>query len=158
MVVTEGELDGVLDDLHFGVESPEGFPSDPLSIWADTLDKHNLGIDRRPDATSARGVRHIADGDQRPVLRPPAIPQLDPAEEAVSSDRLANIAIRGFREYPVQKTFDFGAVNLILGATGSARHRYLKRSSISSAARRDERGLLFKHQCLRIAGGIEAHP
>ena len=118
VVVTEGELDGVLDDLHFGVESPEGFPSDPLSIWADTLDKHNLGFIVDQTLQVPAVVRHIADGDQRPVLRPPAIPQLDPAEEAVSSDRLANIAIRGFREYPVQKTFDFGAVNLILGVNG----------------------------------------
>ena len=52
------------------------------------------------------------------MVRPPATPHLDPAEDAVSSDRLANIEIRGFREYPVQKTFEFGAVNLILGVNG----------------------------------------
>ena len=118
VVVTEGELDGVLDDLHFGVQSPEGFPSDPISIWADTLDKHNLGFIVDQTLQVPAVVRHIAEGDQRPVLRPPAIPRLDSAEEAVSNDRLANIAIRGFREYPVQKRFDFGDVNLILGVNG----------------------------------------
>ena len=55
MVVTEGELDGVLDDRHFGVESPEGFPPDPLSIWANTLDKHNLGFIVDETTTSPRG-------------------------------------------------------------------------------------------------------
>ena len=118
MVVTEGELDSVLDEHHFGVESPEEFPPDPLSIWADTLDKHNLGFIVDETLQVPAVVRHIADGEQRPVLRPPAIPQLDPAEEAVSSDRLANMTIRGFREYPVQKMFVFGAVNLILGVNG----------------------------------------
>ena len=119
MVVTEAELDGVLDDRDFGGASPEGLPPDALSIWADTLNKHNLGFVVDQTLQVPAVVRHIADGERRPVLRPPATPQLDPAEEAVSSgDRLANIAIRGFREHPVQKMFDFGAVNLILGVNG----------------------------------------
>ena len=118
IVVPEGELDGVLDGPHFGSESPEGFPPDPLSVWTDTLDKHNLGFIVDETLQVPAVVRYIADGDRRPVRRRPATPQLHPAEEAVSSDRLANIEIRGFREYPVQKTFDFGAVNLILGANG----------------------------------------
>ena len=126
MVVTEGELDGVLDDRHFGVESPEGFPPDPFSVWADTLDKHNLGFIVDETLQVPAVVRYIADGEERPVLRPPATPQLDPAEEAVSSDRLANIAIRRFREYPVQKEVDFGAVNLILGVNGAGKTSLLE--------------------------------
>ena len=126
MVITEGELNGILDDPHFGVESPEGFPPDPLSVWADTLDKHNLGFIVDETLQVPAVVRHIADGERRPVLRPPATPQLDPAEEAVSSDRLANIAIRGFREYPVPKMFDFGDVNLILGVNGAGKTSLLE--------------------------------
>ena len=118
MVVTEGELDSVLDEGQFGLESPEGFPPDPLSVWADTLDKHHLGFIVDETLQVPAVVRDIADGKRKPVLRPPATPQLDPAEEAVSSDRLANIEIRRFREYPVQKMFDFGDVNLILGVNG----------------------------------------
>ena len=118
IVVTEAELDGVLDDHHFGVESAEGLPLDPLSVWAETLERHDLGfiVDETLEVPAV--VRHITDGERRPVVRPPATPHLDPAEDAVSSDRLANIEIRGFREYPVQKTFEFGAVNLILGVNG----------------------------------------
>ena len=118
IVVPEEELDGVLDDPHFGAESPEGFPQDPLSVWANTLEKHDLGfvVDERLQVPAV--VRSIAGGEQRPVRRPPATPQLDPAETAVSSDCLANIAIGEFRKYPVRKVFDFGAVNLILGVNG----------------------------------------
>ena len=118
IVVTEGELDSVLDDRSFGVEAPEGFPPDPLSVWADTLDRHSLGFIVDETLQVPAVVRHIANGERRPVLRPPATPQIDPAEKAVSSDRLANIEIRGFREYPVQNMFEFGAVNLILGVNG----------------------------------------
>ena len=118
IVVTEGELDSVLDDWQFGAESPEGFPPDPLSVWADTLEKHNLGFIVDQTLQVPAVVRYIAEGEQRPVLRPPATPQLEPAETTVSSDCLANIEIREFREYPVRKMVDFGAVNLILGVNG----------------------------------------
>ena len=118
IVVTEAELDGVLDDHHFGVESAEGLPLDALSVWADTLETHSLGFIVDETLQVPTVVRHITDGDRRPLVRPPTTPHLDPAEEAVSSDRLANIEIRGFREYPIQKTFEFGAVNLILGVNG----------------------------------------
>ena len=118
IVLTEGELDDLLEDRHFGVDSPEGFPLDPFSVWADTLEKYNLGFIVDQTLQVPAVVRLIADGKQRPVLRPPATPQLEPAETAVSSDRLANIAIHKFREYPVRRTFDFGLVNLILGVNG----------------------------------------
>ena len=118
IVVTEAELDRVLDDRHFGVESSEGFPSDPLSVWENTLEKHNLGFIVDETLQVPAVIRHIADGERRPVILPPATPHLDAAEEAVSSDRLANIEIHGFREYPVKKMFEFGAVNLILGVNG----------------------------------------
>ena len=120
------DRDGQNGNPDFGVESPEGFPADPLSVWADTLDRHNLGFIVDETLQVPAVVRHIADGEQRPVLRPPAAPQLDPAEEAVSSDRLADIAIRRFREYPVQKKFDFGAVNLILGVNGAGKTSLLE--------------------------------
>ena len=126
IVVPEGELDGVLDDSHFGSQSPEGFPPDPLSIWADTLEKYNLGFIVDETLQVPAVVRHIAGGEQRPVLRPPATPQLDPAEKAVSNGDLANIEIREFRKYPVRKMFDFGAVNLILGVNGAGKTSLLE--------------------------------
>jgi len=126
IVVTEQELDNVIGESHFGVDSSEESPTDPLSIWVDALNKHNLGfiVDEKLQVPAI--VRHIADGERRPVLRPPAKPQLDPAEEAVSGDSLANIKIRGFRAYPVQKTFDFGVVNLILGVNGAGKTSLLE--------------------------------
>jgi DNA repair protein SbcC/Rad50 len=118
LVVTEAELDRILDERSFGVESAEGLPPDALSIWTDTLEKHNLGFIVDETLQVPAIVRHIAEGERKPVLRPPVTPQLDPAEQAVSTDFLAGIAIREFRKYPIQKTFDFGAVNLILGVNG----------------------------------------
>ena len=118
IVVLEGELDGVLADRHFGSGAPEGLPTDPLSIWARTLEKHNLEFIVDETLQVPAVVRSIADGEQKAVLRPPAPPQLDSAEKAVPGDSLANIAIHEFREYPVRKKFDFGAVNLILGVNG----------------------------------------
>ena len=126
IVVTEDELDSVLDDPHFGVDLSEQSLTDPLSIWADTLNKHDLGfiVDEKLQVPAV--VRQIADGEPGTVLRPPAKPQLDPAELAVSSDRLANIEIRGFREYPIPSTFDFGNVNLILGVNGAGKTSLLE--------------------------------
>ena len=126
IVLTEEELDSVLDEPHFGVDSSEESLTDPLSIWADTLNKHDLGfiVDEKLQVPAV--VRHIADGEPRPVLRPPAKPRLDPAELAISSDRLANIEIHKFRAYPVQKTFNFGIVNLILGVNGTGKTSLLE--------------------------------
>ena len=70
MVVTEAELDGVLDDRDFGVASPEGLPPDALSIWADTLNKHNLGVVGDETLQVPAVVRHIAAGERRPVFSP----------------------------------------------------------------------------------------
>ena len=118
LVVTEAELDRILADPHFGAESAEGLPVDVLSVWADMLDREDLGFIVDESLQVPAVVRHIANGDRVPLVRPPATPELDPAEEAVVSDRLANIEISGFRPYPLQKFFEFGAVNLILGVNG----------------------------------------
>ena len=118
MVVTEAELASVLDDHHFGAESPKGLPFDPLSVWAATLEKHSLGFIVDESLQVPAVVRHIADGERRALVRPPETPDLDPAELTVSNDRLAKIEIRGFREYPVQRSYQFGTVNLILGVNG----------------------------------------
>lgn len=118
LVITEEELDRILDDSRFGLDSSEGLPPDPLSIWTDTLEKHNLGFIVDETLQVPAIARHIAEGERKPVLRPPAPPQLDPAEQAASTDFISNIAIREFRKYPTQKTFDFGVVNLILGVNG----------------------------------------
>lgn len=118
LVVTEAELDGILEDPHFGAESAEGLPVDALSVWADMLERKDLGFIVDETLQVPAVVRHIANGDRLPLVRPPATPELDAAEEAVVSDRLASIEISGFRTYPVQKSFKFGAVNLILGVNG----------------------------------------
>ena len=118
LVVTEAELDGILEAPHFGAGSAAGLPVDALSVWADMLEGKDLGFIVDESLQVPAVVRHIAEGDRPPLVRPPATPELDPAEEAAASDRLANIEISGFRAYPVQKTFEFGAVNLILGVNG----------------------------------------
>lgn len=126
IVVTEEELDGVLGEPNFGVDPSKEHPTDPLSLWAATLNKHDLGfiVDEKLQVPAV--VRHISNGDLRHVLRPPARPLLDEAEEAVPSDYLTNIKIRKFRAYPVQRTFDFGGVNLILGVNGSGKTSLLE--------------------------------
>ena len=118
IVLTETELAELLEERPFPDESREGFPLDALSVWMNILEEHRLGfiVDQTLQVPSV--IRHIAHGQQRPVLRPPATPKLESAEAAVATDRLAGIAIRAFRQYPVRKTFDFGVVNLILGVNG----------------------------------------
>jgi DNA repair protein SbcC/Rad50 len=116
-VVTENDLDGLLGDNRW-VEPSEGLPPDPLSIWANTLEKHDLGFIVDETLQVPAIVRDIAEGERRSVLRPPVTPQLDSAERAVPTHFLGSIAIRGFRKYPIRKTFEFGAVNLVLGVNG----------------------------------------
>ena len=126
IVLTENELDDLLQDRHYRAGYSEDIPSDPLSVWVDTLEEYNLGFVVDQTLQVPAVVRHIADGRQRPVLRPPAEPHLEPAEAAVSTDHLANIAIREFRKYPVRKKFDFGTVNLILGVNGAGKTSLLE--------------------------------
>lgn len=118
LVIAEDDLDTIFEEKRFGIESAEGLPPDPLSIWTGILEKHALGFIVDESLQVPAIVRHIADGEPQPVVRAPAIPDLDPAEKAVSAEFLASIAIREFRKYPLQKTFDFGAVNLIVGVNG----------------------------------------
>ena len=118
VVVPEDDLETILDDRHFSDDSAKGLPPDPLSIWTTFLESHHLGfiIDERLQVPAV--VRNIADGVHRPVLRAPASPDLNAAEKAALTEFLASIAIHEFRKYPLQKTFDFGSVNLILGVNG----------------------------------------
>jgi exonuclease SbcC len=118
LVIAEDDLDTIFEEKRFGIESAEGLPPDPLSIWTGILEKHALGFIVDESLQVPAIVRHIADGEPQPLVRAPAIPNLDPAEKAVSAEFLASIAIREFRKYPLQKTFDFGAVNLIVGVNG----------------------------------------
>ena len=126
IVIAEEELETVLDQPHFGADPSEGPPKDPLSLWTETLNNHDLGfvIDEKLQVPAV--IRHIAEGDRRTVIRPPAKPQLDRSEEAVSNDQLANIEIRNFRAYPAQRTFNFGLVNLILGVNGAGKTSLLE--------------------------------
>jgi len=118
VVVTENDLETILDDRPFGLESAAGLPPDPLSIWTHFLDGHHLGFIVDESLQVPAIVRSIADGERKPLLRAPALPDLDAAEKAASTEFLAGIAIQAFRKYPLQKTFDFGTVNLILGVNG----------------------------------------
>lgn len=118
LVVTEDELPVLFADLPFDVESARGLPPDALSIWTGILDQHQLGfvVDERLQVPAI--VRHIADGDPQPVLRRPAVPELDAAEQSVPTDFLERLTIQEFRHYPLRKVFDFGIVNLIIGVNG----------------------------------------
>ncbi len=118
VVVTENDLETILDDRGFGLESAAGLPPDPLSIWTDFLEGHHLGFIVDESRQVPAVVRNIADGVRLPVLRVPATPDLDAAEKNAATEFLASIAIREFRKYPLQKTFEFGTVNLILGVNG----------------------------------------
>jgi ABC-type cobalamin/Fe3+-siderophores transport system ATPase subunit len=118
VVVTENDLDTVLDDRRFGLESAAGLPPDALSIWTHILENHDLGFIVDESLQVPAIVRNIADGVRRPLLRVPATPDLNAAEKAASTEFLTSLAIHEFRKYPLQKTFDFGTVNLILGVNG----------------------------------------
>jgi exonuclease SbcC len=118
LVVTLEHLDRLLDDRLFGAGAVEGLPPDALSIWTETLESQNLGFIVDQSLQVPTVVRLIAEGERRPVIRPPGAPELGPAEKAAATDFLASLAIRGFRNYPTRKAFDFGVVNLIVGDNG----------------------------------------
>jgi DNA repair protein SbcC/Rad50 len=118
LVVTENDLDEMLVDRIFGDDQFKGLPLDPLSIWSGILDKNNLGFIIDETLQVPAIIRHIADGERKPVIRPPAIPELDAAEKVVADEFLQSVEIEAFRNYPIRKAFNFGAVNLILGVNG----------------------------------------
>jgi DNA repair protein SbcC/Rad50 len=117
-VVTERDLDIILADTAFGGDLTADIPPDPLSIWTDLLEQHQLGFIVDESLQVPTIVRHIADGELQPLLRAPAAPQLGDAERAVANDFLSSLTISHFRKYPVKKQFSFGSVNLILGVNG----------------------------------------
>jgi exonuclease SbcC len=117
-VVTQTELDRVLNDRIFGSDNAEGLPPDALSIWTQTLDQHAMGFIVDQGLQVPAVTRHIAEGDRKPVIRPPTAPQLDSAERAAATEFLSSLTIKGFRNYPTRRDFDFGAVNLIVGVNG----------------------------------------
>ena len=118
LVITETELDRILADPTFAAEPSSGLPPDALSLWTEALEKHDLEFIVDDTLKVPAIIRSIVEGERRPVLRPPVVPELDPAERSASSDFLASIDIREFRKYPLKKHFDFGAVNLVLGVNG----------------------------------------
>ena len=108
----------MLADVTFGGDPAVDLPPDPLSIWTGLLDQHQLGFIVDESLQVPTVVRHIADGEQQPLLRTPAAPQLGDAERAIANDFLSSLRISHFRKYPVKKQFSFGSVNLILGVNG----------------------------------------
>lgn len=93
-------------------------PRDPLSEWLTTLEKHSLGFIVDESLQVPAVARHIVKGDKKGLKRPPASPTLGDAEQAVGADFLKSLVIRQFRQFPLRKEYDFGAVNLISGVNG----------------------------------------
>ena len=116
-VLPETEL---FQTLNWKSLAPKGDapPRDPLTEWLTTLEKHNLGFIVDESLQVPAVARHIVKGDKKGLKRPPASPTLGAAEQAVGTDFLKNLVIRQFRQFPLRKEYDFGAVNLISGVNG----------------------------------------
>jgi hypothetical protein len=60
----------------------------------------------------------------KPTPKPPA-----PLIASGKTSYLRSIQLKNFRDFPAQRIFDFGTVNLIVGVNGSGNHRFSKQLS-----------------------------
>jgi exonuclease SbcC len=117
LVLTETELGDVLD-ARPGNQPARPLPPDPITEWAETLERHALGFVVDEALQVPAVVRHIANGDRQGLRRPPAAPELSDAERQIAKDVVKTLRITQFRQHPVRREYDFGIVNLITGVNG----------------------------------------
>jgi exonuclease SbcC len=144
-VITECDLDIVLARIAFGGDRTADLPPDPLSIWTEVLEHHQLGFIVDESLQVPTIVRNIADGNKQPLLRAPVAPQLGDAERAVANDFLASLNISQFRNYPIKQEFSFGSVNLILGVNGVGKTSLLEAIEYAFCGKTRRGGSLHPH-------------
>lgn len=117
-VVLEGELGCILEQRPQRGLTRQQLPPNLMATWMQLLDKKGLGFSLDENIQVPEVVRRIRAAKYQHTRRSPTISKLDSGETAAGHDFLSKMTIKGFRKYPLQREFDFGEVNLIIGVNG----------------------------------------
>ncbi len=121
-VIMEEELDSILSP--FTLVTPDTAPhSNTLSIWTDRL--VNAGIDKAilSDESMPARIKLI----EKSILEPK--PRSQPAKQKLAfkaAPFIKSLELKKYRDFPRQRHFDFGTVNLIVGPNGSGKTSLLE--------------------------------
>ena len=113
-VVTEGELESAIEPLT--IAPADSTPEiNILSLWTDQLERAGLAKAVLSDDTLPRRLSLIEKSITAPIAK--AKPVVS-SPIAAALPQLRSLVLSTFRDFPKQRRFDFGTVNLIVGANG----------------------------------------
>lgn len=115
-VVLEDELERILKPHVSHSLAPQQLPPDLLSTWMNILNENGLGFVLDDTIQVPEVSRRVVEGKLHRLRKPLTVSDLDPAELEVSRDIISKLTIKGFRNHPIQREFNFSEVNLIVGA------------------------------------------
>lgn len=116
-VISEEELNSVLKPKI--VTSSDSRPrASILSVWIDRLAEANIDDAVLCDASMPKRLEMIESSSSKPVSK---LKRLKPSEAAYTSPFIRALNLKRFRDYPIQREFEFGMVNLIFGPNGTGK-------------------------------------
>lgn len=116
-VISEEELNSVLKPKI--VTSSDSRPhASILSVWIDRLAEASIDDAVLCDASMPKRLEMIESSSSKPVSK---LKQLKPSEAADTSPFIRALNLKRFRDYPIQREFEFGMVNLIFGPNGTGK-------------------------------------
>lgn len=124
VILTESELEEML--LEESGEISPGFPVDVSHQWIRHLEERELSFVLDDQYSVPRTARLIKEGYKESYLPPSDISELPGCEGLAGNQFLTELEIESFRSFPIQKTFNFGGVNLIFGANGAGKTSLLE--------------------------------
>ncbi len=121
-VISEEELDSVLSPTVVAPADPSPSPT-ILSVWKDTLveaglDRAILSNDNLPTRLAL-----IESSSSKSIIKQHISPRPAPAGPPPI---IRSLQLKEFRRFPLQRSFDFGTVNLIFGPNGSGKTSLLE--------------------------------
>tara|TARA_R110001583_G_scaffold24480_12_gene89325 strand:- start:1651 stop:4734 length:3084 start_codon:yes stop_codon:yes gene_type:complete len=116
MVLTENEFEKMLSEEP--VEVSSGLPLDVSNQWVRNLDERGLSFILDDQISAPQSARLIKEGHEEKFVPSSDLAELSEPESAAGRRFLDTLEIESFRSHPSEKTFKFGAVNLIFGANG----------------------------------------
>lgn len=116
-VISEEELNSVLKPKI--VTSSDSRPhASILSVWIDRLAEASIDDAILCDASMPKRLEMIESSSSKPVSK---LKQLKPSKAADTSPFIRALNLKCFRDYPIQREFEFGMVNLIFGPNGTGK-------------------------------------
>lgn len=121
-MVTEDELESAVEPLTLSPAdaAPE---TNVLSVWTNLLEKAGLDAAVLSEAPLPQRLTQIEKASapvktkSKPAISPPVVAALP---------QLRSLVLSKFRDFPQQRSFDFGTVNLIFGANGTGKTSLLE--------------------------------